>query len=77
MQKPFGLLQSLEVPSKIFKKVSLDLSTHLPKYYRYNTVFTIVDRFSKYVTFLPCTISSTTVDLISYFYDNLVCNFGF
>ena len=39
-------------------------------------MFTIVDRFSKYVTFLPCSTNSTAVDLASLFYDNIVCKFG-
>ena len=39
-------------------------------------MFAIVDRFSKYVTFLACSISSAPIDLASLFYDNLVCKFG-
>ena len=39
-------------------------------------MFTIVDMFSKYVTFLPCSTNSTAIDLVSLFYDNIVCKFG-
>ena len=39
-------------------------------------MFTIVDRFSKYVTFLPCSTNSIAVDLVVLFYDNIVCKFG-
>ena len=39
-------------------------------------MFTIVDRFSKYFTFLPCSTNSTAIDLTSLFYDNIVCKFG-
>ena len=39
-------------------------------------MFTIVDRFSKYVAFLPCSTNGTAVNLASLFYDNIVCKFG-
>ena len=39
-------------------------------------MFTIVDKFSKYVTFLPCSTNSIALDLASLFYDNIVCKFG-
>ena len=54
----------------------MDLITHFPKSSGYDAVFTIVDRFSKYVTFLPCSTNSTAIDLASLFYDNIVCKFG-
>ena len=39
-------------------------------------MFTIVDRFSKYVTFIPCSTNSTAVDLASLLYNNIVCKFS-
>ena len=39
-------------------------------------MFSIVDRFLKYVTFLPCFTNNTAVDLVSLFYDNIVCKFA-
>ena len=41
----------------------MDLITHLPHSCGHDAVFTIVDRFSKYVTFVPCSTSSTALDL--------------
>ena len=41
----------------------MDLITHPLYSYGHNTAFTIVDFFSKYVTFVPCSISSTILDL--------------
>ena len=41
----------------------MDLITHLPHYCWHDAVFIIVDWFSKYVTFVPCFISSTALDL--------------
>ena len=52
------------------------LITSLPLSNGFNTVFNIVNRFSKYVTFVPCSTSSTTLGLASLFYDNIVFKFG-
>ena len=54
----------------------MDLITHMPQSCEYDAVFTIVDRFSKYVTFLPCSTNSTAVDLALLFYHSLICKFG-
>ena len=54
----------------------MDLITHLPLANGFDVVFTIANRFSKYVTFVPCSTSSTALDLVSLFYDNIVCKFG-
>ena len=39
-------------------------------------MFTIVYRFLKYVTFLPCSTNTVAIDLASLFYDNIVCKSG-
>ena len=39
-------------------------------------VFTIIDRFSKYVAFLPCKATCTAPDLARMFYDHIACKFG-
>ena len=54
----------------------MDLITHLPLSSGYDAIFTVVDRFSKYVTFLPCHTSATAVDLAKLFYNRIVCHFG-
>ena len=54
----------------------MDLITHLPASERFNSVFTIIDRFSKYVTFTPCKASCTAPDLVRLLHDYIVCKFG-
>ena len=39
-------------------------------------MFTVVDRFSKLVTFVSCVTNSTAVDVAQLFFDNVVCKFG-
>ena len=54
----------------------MDLMTHLPTFEGVNLVFRIIDRFSKYVTFIPCKAICTAPDLARLFYDHIVCKFG-
>ena len=54
----------------------MDLITYLPTPEGFYLVFTIVDRFSKYITFIPCKATCTAPDLARLFFDNIVCKFG-
>ena len=54
----------------------MDLIAHLPISEGFDSVFTIVDRFPKYVTFIPCKATCTAPDLARMFYDHIVCKFG-
>ena len=54
----------------------MDLITHLPTSKGFDLVFILVDRFSKYVAFIPCKATCTDHDLARLFYDYIVCKFG-
>ena len=54
----------------------MDLITHLSLSNSFDIVLTTVDRFSKYVTFVPYSTSSTALDLASLFYKNIVRKIG-
>ena len=54
----------------------MDLITHLPTFERFDSVFTIFDRFSKCKTFIPCNATCTAADLARMLYDHIVCKFG-
>ena len=41
----------------------MDLITHPPYSRGHDAIFTIVDHFSKYITFVPCSTLSTALDL--------------
>jgi hypothetical protein len=51
--KPAGLLQPLPIPTKPFESISMDFITHLPTSDGFDAIFSIVDRFSKFVRFVP------------------------
>jgi hypothetical protein len=48
-----GLLQPLPVPNQAWHTVSLDVIKGLPKSAKWDVIFVVVDRFSKYAHFLP------------------------
>jgi hypothetical protein len=51
-KKKAGLLEPLPVPKRPWESVSLDYITSLPKVGDIGTIVTMVDRFSKYATFV-------------------------
>ena len=52
---PAGLLEPLPIPSRPWESVSMDFITCLPKSEGKGTIIVVVDRFSKYATFIPAT----------------------
>ncbi|TYK28654.1 reverse transcriptase [Cucumis melo var. makuwa] len=53
--KVAGLLDPLPVPTRPWESVSMDFITHLPKVGDFEAILVIIDRFSKYATFIPTT----------------------
>ena len=55
----------------------MDFIVHLPMSSRgFDGIFTIVDRFSRYVRFIPMLTSSTASDVAHLFFENWLCRFG-
>ena len=55
----------------------MDLITHLPLTAKnHDAVFTIVDRFSKFVTFVPCRTEVNAPGLAVLFFKHVVCRYG-
>ncbi|KAK8584247.1 hypothetical protein V6N12_068493 [Hibiscus sabdariffa] len=53
MKKPAGLLQPLPIPERPWESVSMDFIVGLPSTNDLSSIMVAVDRFSKYMTFIP------------------------
>lgn len=62
-QKPLGLLMPLPIPQAVWKDISMDFVTHLPKVEGKTVIMVVVDRFSKFCHLgsLPTDFSATLV----------------
>ena len=78
--KPYRLLELLPVPTHLLDWVSMDFITGLSplKWCRqvYNTVLVIMDIFTKYCWYCPCTKDITADKLADLFYDDFICSEG-
>jgi len=57
--REYGLLQPLEIPYAPWSSISMDFIVSLPTVHGYNQIWTIVDRFSKMVHFIPLKSTSS------------------
>lgn len=75
-QKPAGLLQPLPIPNTCFESISMDFITHLPVSNGYDCIFTVVDRFSKFVRFIPMHSTDDAPRVAQLLFDNWICQYG-
>lgn len=71
-----GLLHPLPVPERPWESVSLDFISCLPKVGDLATILTIVDRFSKYVTFIAAPKYTTAEETARLFFKHIVKYWG-
>jgi hypothetical protein len=65
--KPYGLLQPLPIPQRVWEDISMDFVTHLPPSNGKTTIWVIVDCFSKSAHFIRLPSSYTAVSLAPLF----------
>jgi hypothetical protein len=68
-QPPVGRLKSLEVPSRPRAEISMDFIEQLPESSGFNSILVVVDRFSKWATFIPTTVNLTLASLANLLID--------
>ena len=75
--KPAGLLKPLQIPSRRWEHVSMDLITDLPKTPRqHDAIIVFVDKLSKFVRFAPTKTDISSSEAAHIFTDRVVSLFG-
>ena len=71
-----GLLEPLTVPKGPWESVSLDFITSLPRVGELGCILVVVDRFSKYATFIPTPKYCSAEDTAQLFFKHVVKYWG-
>ena len=75
-KKAVGLLQPLPIPETPWKNIFMDFIIGFPKVRDFKSVFVVVDRFSKYVVFIPAPNACLAEKVAKLFFSNVVKHFG-
>ena len=72
MQKPAGLLQPLDIPTRNWESISMDFIVKLPVTKKgHDSIMVVVDRLSKMTHFIPTRTDVTASQVASLFVDNI------
>ena len=63
-QKPQGLFKPLQIPDSPWSSISIDFIVKLPKSNGYDLIMVVVDCFTKFSTFIPCTTRTTAREMV-------------
>ena len=70
--RPYGLLQPLPIPKRPWASLSMDFIIELPFIGVYDSVFVMVDRFTKMAHFAPCAKTITGEEKTYFFFKMLL-----
>jgi hypothetical protein len=69
---PHGILQPIPIPNQPFEVVTMDFISELPPSHRYNTIFILVCKLTKYTFFIPCSTRITEKKVTQLFFDKII-----
>jgi hypothetical protein len=76
-QRPMGLLQPLKIPKWKWEEISMDFVVGLPTTQSdYDSIWVIIDRFSKVAHFIPVKTSYKGAKLAELYIARIVCLHG-
>ncbi|KAI3462633.1 hypothetical protein Pfo_019296 [Paulownia fortunei] len=75
-KQPAGLLEPLPIPDRPWEFITMDFISALPKSEGFRSIMVVVDRFSKYGTFIPCSRDCTAEEAARAFFKNVVKYWG-
>lgn len=75
--KPYGLLKTLEVPSRPWEHISMDFIEPLPESNGFDSVLVVIDRHSKWATFIPTHTTIDSSELATILIDRVFALHGF
>ena len=71
-----GLLEPLPVPERSWESISLDFISSLPLVGRLGSILVVVDRFSKYATFIATPLHCSVEEAAKLMMKNMVKYWG-
>ena len=74
--KPYGLLKTLEVPSRPWEHISMDFVEPLPIANGFDSILVVIDRHSKWGTFIPTRTDITAANLADILFDRVFALHG-
>ncbi|KZV49867.1 hypothetical protein F511_42259 [Dorcoceras hygrometricum] len=75
-KQPAGLLEPLPTSEHPWDSITLDFISSLPKSDGFGSIMVVIDRFSKYGTFIPCPKDCTAEEAARLFFKNVVKYWG-
>ena len=75
-KSPTGLLQPLPIPNHLWVSVFMDFIMSFPKTDGFESIMVVVDRFSKYETFIPAIKECPTKEAARLFLKHVVKYWG-
>ncbi|KZV49272.1 hypothetical protein F511_38757 [Dorcoceras hygrometricum] len=75
-KQPAGLLEPQPTSEHPWDSITLDFISYLPKSDGFGSIMVVIDRFSKYGTFIPCPKDCTAEEAARLFFKNVVKYWG-